>query len=57
MLDRFREDWVWQHRQEYVTLVVYKLRLEKLYDDFYKESISIGIKSENQRSLLLAYAI
>jgi hypothetical protein len=43
--------------EEYVTLVVYKSRLEKLYDDFYKESITIGIKSEEQSILLLAYAI
>lgn len=43
--------------EEYVTLVVYKSRLEKLYDDFYKELITIGIKYEDQKSLLLAYAI
>ncbi|GFP77443.1 hypothetical protein [Clostridium fungisolvens] len=43
--------------EEFVTLVVYKVRLEKLYDSFYKELITIGIKSEEQKSLLLAYAI
>ncbi|MFW2502763.1 hypothetical protein [Clostridium diolis] len=43
--------------EEFVTLVVYKFRLEKLYDAFYKELITIGVKNENQRSLLLSYAI
>lgn len=43
--------------EEFVTLLVYKFRLEKLYDAFYKELITIGIKNENQRSLLLSYAI
>lgn len=43
--------------EEYVVLAIYKSRLEKLYDDFYKQSITIGIKAEDQISLLLAYAI
>lgn len=43
--------------EEFVTLVVYKSRLEKLYDAFYEELITIGIKSEEQKSLILAYAI
>lgn len=43
--------------EEFVTLVVYKSKLEKQYDAFYKELITIGIKNGKQRSLLLAYAI
>lgn len=43
--------------EEFVTLVVYKSRLEKLYDAFYKELITIGVKNEEQRNLLLAYSI
>jgi hypothetical protein len=43
--------------EEFVTLVVYKSRLEKLYDVFYTELITIGINDENQRKLLLSYAI
>lgn len=43
--------------EEFVTLILYKLRLEKLYDDFYKELITIGINNEFQKTLLLAYSI
>lgn len=43
--------------EEFVRLCVYKSKLEKLYDSFYKQLITIGIKNEKQRSLLLAYAI
>ena len=43
--------------EEFVRLCVYKSNLEKLYDNFYKELITIGVKNEKQRSLLLAYAI
>lgn len=43
--------------EEYVALLIYKLRLERLYDDFYKELITIGIKCVDQKSLLLTYAI
>nr|WP_304576490.1 hypothetical protein [uncultured Clostridium sp.] len=43
--------------EEFVRLCVYKSKLEKLYYSFYKELITIGIKNEKQRSLLLAYAI
>lgn len=43
--------------EEYITLLIYKFRLEKLYDDFYKELITIGIKSEEQKILLPAYVI
>lgn len=43
--------------QEFIKLFVYKIKLEKLYDDFYKELITIGIKCDEQRKLLLSYAI
>lgn len=41
----------------FVSLCFYKSRLEKLYDNFYKELITIGINNENQKVLLLSYAI
>lgn len=43
--------------EEFITLIMYKLKLEKLYEDFYKELITIGIHDESQKLLLLAYAI
>lgn len=43
--------------QDFIKLFVYKIRLEKLYDDFYKQLITIGIKCDEQRKLLLSYAI
>lgn len=43
--------------QEFIKLFVYKIRLEKLYDDFYNQLITIGIKCDEQRSLLLSYGI
>lgn len=43
--------------EEFVRLCIYKSKLEKLYDSFYKELITVGVKDEKQRSLLLAYAI
>lgn len=43
--------------ESFITLIIYKSKLEKLYDDFYKELITIGINSSSQMSLILAYAI
>lgn len=43
--------------EEFITLIMYKFKLEKLYEDFYKELITIGIHDESQIALLLAYAI
>lgn len=43
--------------EEFVRLCVYKSKLGKLYDNFYRELITLGIKNEKQRILLLAYAI
>lgn len=43
--------------EEFVTLLVYKSRLEVLYNFFYNEFITTGIKSENQKILLLANTI
>lgn len=43
--------------EEFITLIMYKSKLEKLYEDFYNQLITIGIHDKSQKALLLAYAI
>ena len=43
--------------ESFITLIIYKSRLDKLYSDFYKELITIGVTNSSQMSLILAYAI
>lgn len=43
--------------QEFIKLFVYKIRIDKLYNDFYNQLVTIGIKCDNQRKVLISYAI
>ena len=43
--------------EEFVKLLVFEIRLDKLYNAFYRQLVTVGIKDEKQRVLLFAYAI
>lgn len=43
--------------EDFITLILYKFKLEKLYDDFYTILITIGINSIEEKNLILVYAI
>ncbi|SHH24161.1 hypothetical protein [Clostridium grantii] len=43
--------------EEFIKLLLFKLRLDKLYEDLYRQLITVGIKDEKQKALILAYAI